>query len=123
MFSIKDKRQNIRFTKQISVTRTSNLPSKFHVLLIFWRKGTLTGGEANGEWGATMEAGGGALWLKKCPVLYIANHSLHIKTSCHMYEFVFLKFTDRVCELNSRGLMGLNFEWKSYTFQIQARNS
>ena len=35
MFSIKDKRQDIRFTKQISVTRISNLPSKFHVLLIF----------------------------------------------------------------------------------------
>jgi hypothetical protein len=31
----KVKRQDIRFTKQISVTRISNLPSKFHVLLIF----------------------------------------------------------------------------------------
>jgi hypothetical protein len=34
-----DKRHDIRFTKQISVTRMSNLPSKFHfpsnVLLIF----------------------------------------------------------------------------------------
>jgi hypothetical protein len=27
------------------------------------------------------------------------------------------------CRINSRGLMGLNFEWKSYTCQIQARNS
>jgi hypothetical protein len=27
------------------------------------------------------------------------------------------------CRINSRGLMGLNFEWKSYTWQIQARNS
>jgi hypothetical protein len=57
MFSIKDKRQDIRFTKQISVTRISNLPSKFHVLLIFKRKGTLTGGGKMVEWGATMGAG------------------------------------------------------------------
>ena len=35
MFSIKVKSEDIRFTKQISVTRISNLPSKFHVLLIF----------------------------------------------------------------------------------------
>jgi hypothetical protein len=55
MFSIKDKRQDIRFTKQISVTRISNLPSKFHVLLIFWRKGTLTEG-------AKWLSGGGAPW-------------------------------------------------------------
>jgi hypothetical protein len=27
------------------------------------------------------------------------------------------------CRINSTGLMGLNFEWKSYTCQIQARNS
>jgi hypothetical protein len=33
--SFQDKRQDIRFTKQISVTGISNLPSKFHVLLIF----------------------------------------------------------------------------------------
>ena len=31
----KVKRQDIRFTKQISVTRIPNLPSKFHVLLMF----------------------------------------------------------------------------------------
>ena len=35
MFSLKDKRHDIIFTKQISVTRISNLPSKFHVLFIF----------------------------------------------------------------------------------------
>ena len=69
MFSIKDKRQDIRFTKQISVTRISNLPSKFHVLLIFLRKGTLTGGGV-AKWlsaGATMGAEGA---LPPPPQLY-----------------------------------------------------
>jgi hypothetical protein len=61
MFSIKDKRKDIRFTKQLSVTRISNLPSKFHVLPIFYRKRTLNGGGGNGWVGATMGAGGGAL--------------------------------------------------------------
>jgi hypothetical protein len=66
MFSIKDKKHDIRFTKQISVTRISNLPSKFHVLLIFWRKGPLTGGGAGKivEWGRHHGGwGGGALPL------------------------------------------------------------
>jgi hypothetical protein len=45
--ALKDKRQEISFTKQISVTRISNLHSKFHVLVIFHRKGTLTGGGQN----------------------------------------------------------------------------
>ena len=59
----KVKRQDIRFTKQISVTRISNLPSKFHVLLIFWRKGTLTGGAKMVEWGGGHHGGwGGGLW-------------------------------------------------------------
>jgi hypothetical protein len=58
----KVKRQDIRLTKQISVTRISNLPSKFHVLLIFWRKGTFTGG-------------GGANIVKKCPVNFSCNVS------------------------------------------------
>ena len=35
LIEFKDKRQDIRFTKQISVAKISNLPSKFHVLLIF----------------------------------------------------------------------------------------
>ena len=62
MFSLKDKRQDIRFTKQISVTRISNLPSKFHVLLIFQRKGTLTGGGVKMvEWGGHHVGWGGAL--------------------------------------------------------------
>ena len=71
MFSIKDKRQDIRFTKQISVTRISNLPSKFHVLLIFERKGTLTGGAKMVEWGGHHEGWGGfgppSYIVKKCP--------------------------------------------------------
>ena len=33
------------------------------------------------------------------------------------------KQSQTCAEGNSRGLMGLNFEWKSYTCQIQARNS
>jgi hypothetical protein len=51
MFSIKDKRQDIRFTKQISVTRISNLPSKFHVLFIFSEKRDFNWGAKMVEWG------------------------------------------------------------------------
>jgi hypothetical protein len=75
MFSLEDKRHDIlRFTKQISVTRISNLPSKFHVLFIFERKGTLTGGGGKMvEWGGGHHGGWGGGFgppsyiVKKCP--------------------------------------------------------
>jgi hypothetical protein len=64
MFSIKDKRQDIRFTKQISVTKISNplLNSMFCFSIL--EKRDFDGG------GKMVERGGGAPWgyiVKKCP--------------------------------------------------------
>ena len=59
MFSIKVKRQDIRFTKQISVTRISNVPSKFHACFAYILEKR---GAKVDEWGGHHGAGGGGLW-------------------------------------------------------------
>jgi hypothetical protein len=81
--------QDIKFTKQISGTRISNLPSKFHALLIFWKKGTLIGRRrgkmvecGRGRRG-TMRAGGirptSSYIVKKCPDKYNNNRGTYLK--------------------------------------------
>jgi hypothetical protein len=56
--------KDMRFTKQDSVSRISNLPSKFYlssnVLLMLWRKGTWTGGGGMVDWGEGTYGGWGA---------------------------------------------------------------
>ena len=74
MFSIKDKRQDIRFTKQISVTRISNLPSKFHCFAYILEKRDFDwgGGKMVEWWG---HHGG---WGDFGPPSYIVKNALQL---------------------------------------------
>jgi hypothetical protein len=71
--------QDIKFTKQISGTRISKLPYKFHALLIFWKKGTFIGRRR----AKMVECGRGgrtsSYIVKKCPDKYNNNRGTYLK--------------------------------------------